>query len=727
MNFAFVVLTVICLIEHSLLYSMSLSWEVSVVPALVIALYICTQHIWPTVASKMKTVFALLMLTVMLAFLPRDQQAALFVMYALFMHYMAWMIGYEGYLGKRPEVRAVNLPRNPRNAWVYTESFWPALLSAFFAIKGDSMRILASTGPLVGYTLIVLAFLFWEHGRRLSSSDQPVASRSWERPIYPLIARVVMLIALVLVISMPLAKVLPITVDRIRTGVESWIEQRRETMEEQLVRQTGNDAVGSGGEGVDGQGRSEQNIGFNEQPELPMRSKLGSTHSKDVYLHIHDPQARAYVETMQVYLRGSAMAIYHEDKWYPRSIVGTWYEDDEDSVNDGVTHLRPPSPAVIRHTVFLNKVRNRTLLSMPGMSSIMMDRLYEAAEDWFVFPDSQTLKVSYTADSFYLTLEQALRLRPEIGGAEAEYYSVPEDPIMPDMVGLANSIIDPDAPMLDKVVAYRNYLRDNYRYTREVTNPNNLPPLQNFLFDEQAGYCDFYATSLTLMLRSQGIPSRLSVGYTGGTYDNVQDLYTFYSDNAHSWTEVYFENLGWVIVDATPPDISTPEVVSAAPENAPDLSQFENISEEAEAQGVEDAIFVAPSVGERLKAVQRRVIPYLAGLLLCALLVIIFMWSRRKVVTASLEADGVASPRLCFYLEIKKYLRASGVPDRASHTPGEYRRALLQRGWTDPAFDELTEYVYAVNYRGVQREPSREKHFVRCIKALVDQEKSPEQ
>ena len=91
------------------------------------------------------------------------------------------------------------------------------------------------------------------------------------------------------------------------------------------------------------------------------------------------------------------MAHYQDDKWYPRLIVGDWYEDEDDNKDDGVITLIEQPRFEVRHTVFLNKVRNRTLLALPGMSRLMMDRLYEAAHEWYVFPDSEPLKVAYPA------------------------------------------------------------------------------------------------------------------------------------------------------------------------------------------------------------------------------------------------------------------------------------------------------------------------------------------
>ncbi|NIC00510.1 transglutaminase domain-containing protein [Halobacterium sp. R2-5] len=74
-----------------------------------------------------------------------------------------------------------------------------------------------------------------------------------------------------------------------------------------------------------------------------------------------------------------------------------------------------------------------------------------------------------------------------------------------------------------------------------------------FLFEQTAGYCEYYATAMTTMLRTQDVPARYVVGYAGGDY--VGDgKYLVRGADAHAWVEVYFEDVGWVRFDPTPGD-----------------------------------------------------------------------------------------------------------------------------------------------------------------------------
>ncbi|MFB6151211.1 MAG: DUF4129 domain-containing transglutaminase family protein, partial [Haloarculaceae archaeon] len=72
-----------------------------------------------------------------------------------------------------------------------------------------------------------------------------------------------------------------------------------------------------------------------------------------------------------------------------------------------------------------------------------------------------------------------------------------------------------------------------------------------FLFEMDAGYCTYYATTMVTMLRTQDIPARFVVGYTPGERVD-RDEWVVRGYNAHAWVEVYFPDVGWVRFDPTP-------------------------------------------------------------------------------------------------------------------------------------------------------------------------------
>jgi hypothetical protein len=80
-------------------------------------------------------------------------------------------------------------------------------------------------------------------------------------------------------------------------------------------------------------------------------------------------------------------------------------------------------------------------------------------------------------------------------------------------------------------------------------------PLSDFLFNIRAGHCEYFATAMTVMLRTLRIPARVVNGFQTGEYNEAADAYTVRQADAHSWVEVYFaETDSWVTFDPTPAD-----------------------------------------------------------------------------------------------------------------------------------------------------------------------------
>ncbi len=104
----------------------------------------------------------------------------------------------------------------------------------------------------------------------------------------------------------------------------------------------------------------------------------------------------------------------------------------------------------------------------------------------------------------------------------------------------------------DKAREIESYLQNNFGYTLEQ-KASGREPLASFLFDVREGHCEYFATAMTVMLRTQGIASRVVNGFHGGEYNDAADVTVVRQRNAHAWVEVFFpkENV-WVPFDPTP-------------------------------------------------------------------------------------------------------------------------------------------------------------------------------
>jgi transglutaminase-like putative cysteine protease len=96
------------------------------------------------------------------------------------------------------------------------------------------------------------------------------------------------------------------------------------------------------------------------------------------------------------------------------------------------------------------------------------------------------------------------------------------------------------------------HLRSAYSYTLDLQRVEDGDPVADFLFNTRAGHCEYFASAMTLMLRSRRVPARLVNGFQMGEYNDAADVYTVRQSDAHSWVEVFFPKHGWVAFDPTP-------------------------------------------------------------------------------------------------------------------------------------------------------------------------------
>ena len=92
--------------------------------------------------------------------------------------------------------------------------------------------------------------------------------------------------------------------------------------------------------------------------------------------------------------------------------------------------------------------------------------------------------------------------------------------------------------------------RDGFTYSERP--PDHEYPLEAFLFEDKIGYCQQFSGAMALMLRMSGIPARVVSGFSPGSLNRDSGEYRVRDLDAHSWVEVYFNDIGWVTFDPTP-------------------------------------------------------------------------------------------------------------------------------------------------------------------------------
>jgi protein-glutamine gamma-glutamyltransferase len=104
----------------------------------------------------------------------------------------------------------------------------------------------------------------------------------------------------------------------------------------------------------------------------------------------------------------------------------------------------------------------------------------------------------------------------------------------------------------DKAAAIENHLRTRFGYTLQLPQTPVKDPIANFLFERRQGHCEYFASSMTVMLRTIGIPSRVVTGFRSDEFNDLTGNYVVRAKDAHAWVEAYFPGYGWQTFDPTP-------------------------------------------------------------------------------------------------------------------------------------------------------------------------------
>ncbi|SDS62927.1 Transglutaminase-like superfamily protein [Paraoerskovia marina] len=132
------------------------------------------------------------------------------------------------------------------------------------------------------------------------------------------------------------------------------------------------------------------------------------------------------------------------------------------------------------------------------------------------------------------------------------YLDVPESAHHADITELARNVTGSADDPYDQAMALQTWFRDseNFTYTTDVADAVTGDAVWDFLQDRN-GYCVQFATSMTVMARTLGIPARLGVGFLAGDRTSG-NTYVVTGEKSHAWPELYFPGTGWVRFEPTP-------------------------------------------------------------------------------------------------------------------------------------------------------------------------------
>jgi transglutaminase-like putative cysteine protease len=310
--------------------------------------------------------------------------------------------------------------------------------------------------------------------------------------------------------------------------------------------------------------------------------------------------------------------------------------------------------------------------------------------------------------------------RPQQGlttAARGAYLALPPA-FAPRLQALAQKL-DAGLEMSDKITAITRWLRSRHTYTPQpAPAPPDVDPVEDFVFNQPAGHCEYFASAAVLLLRAGGVPARYVTGFRGGDWSSLGGYVAVRDDRAHAWAEAFLPDQGWVRVDATPPG-EGPLPASRAAELSDaldywwnrwvvgyDLGRQRDLAHRA-------ARRLAPGGFAALATRVGRVAPTVGavGLALAVLVVALGFASRRiRWRPDFIAALGRATQRRkpvpdsaidrLYRVTLGRLARA-GHARRPNETPHEYAERVRAAGF-DPTgdFDQLTTHYTAARFGG---------------------------
>jgi transglutaminase-like putative cysteine protease len=299
--------------------------------------------------------------------------------------------------------------------------------------------------------------------------------------------------------------------------------------------------------------------GFSDHVQLGQIGQIQQSNTVVMHVQIDGDQGGLY----DLHWRGVSLAKFDGHTWTNPSDASSLSRRPDTSFalpSDG----RPPRSyattslqreKLIHYKVLMEPIGTNVFFLAPWAFSLRGDyRLIAADSGGSVYDyDFQHAITRYEATSDIAT-PTATQLRSAGRSYPAKvadlYLRLPE--IDPRVPRLASQITSSAKSDYDKAIVMENYLRTRFGYTLQLPQTEVKDPIANFLFERKQGHCEYFASSMAVMLRTLGIPSRVVNGFRSDEFNDITGSYVVRAKDAHSWVEAYFPGYGWQTFDPTP-------------------------------------------------------------------------------------------------------------------------------------------------------------------------------
>jgi Transglutaminase-like enzymes, putative cysteine proteases len=484
------------------------------------------------------------------------------------------------------------------------------------------------------------------------------------------------------------------------------------------------------------------------------------------------------VETDErIYLKGSAYDKYTGSKWVDSSISNIRYSGNYKAQNWDLVEMSFGMSLFTQDQNFLDKYFNKEKVNVTYQNiktksifiPVKISTFTPKKKDFKCFLDSNGTMISDTRETkgFSYTLEvlvpkqddplfvDALRksqknLYKQIHtnnrntiqilsylnqAAEKNYttYLQLPDTVPKRVYDLADSLTYMYDNDYDKVKALENFLSSEFPYNLTVrSTPRGRDFVDYFLFDLKEGYCTYYASALTILSRCIGIPARYVEGYVlppNPTEKNSKQ-YDVTNQQAHAWTEVYFEGYGWLPFEPTAPFrssfYSTPQEnvqYSSNMETSPAFEDYMDMMKQYNQSAVDTSINVdIPKEKETPYLLYTSILIGIFTFMFCIFL--LFNNLKMKIKIYKLMNLSSRESVLGLYKYFLAVLAIQGKQIKADETPFEYAERIDKNMYFTPIkFNQVTGIFIKSRYSTIETSDREKQIFYEFNRQLINETK----
>jgi hypothetical protein len=297
--------------------------------------------------------------------------------------------------------------------------------------------------------------------------------------------------------------------------------------------------------------------GFDEEVELGQMGEILESDSMVMSVELYDDNDRRITSPAEPLWRGVTMIDYDRGRWKRHHTGSRESKTFPIQTRKDGTTIRQQIKLEASDSPVLFAMRPLRAAEGSARSAIEINR----TDGTIQRSDTRASSYDYRVVSERNPNAPQAGEDPPRGWRRDLLLEIPET-IRPQIESIARPLVEhvPAENVARRAHVLGSYLRDSgkFGYTLRIMPVDpTLDPVVDFLVNRKEGHCEFYASALTLLLRSVGIPARMVNGFKGGDWNDFAQVMNVRQKHAHSWVEAYVgdDSEGhplWLTLDPTP-------------------------------------------------------------------------------------------------------------------------------------------------------------------------------